>query len=111
MENNDIRNVINEIDDDELDMVAGGANGNGKGHDKGNGQGHHSHGKGWGKGHDDCGCDDGTATTELEDGADTYAAPAGVTYTCPFCGETVTVQDPVAWFNNHILTCPKAPTC
>lgn len=89
--------VMNEIDDDELDMVAGGC-----GHEKSNGKGHTSHGNGKGLGHEKkgCGCDE-----EEEP----VPASSGITFTCPHCGQTYNFAD-VSGMTNHLtVECPKKP--
>ena len=77
---NDVRKMM-EIDDDELDMVAGGCGGNSGSKSSKSGSGSGS-GKGKGKG--------------------------GISYTCPFCKKTKTYASN-AEAAAHVKSCPKNP--
>lgn len=79
----DVRKMI-EIDDDELDMVAGGCGSRSKSSKSS------SSGSGKGKGKKDKG------------------APSGYKYTCPHCKKTKTYSDMNAAMA-HLRSCPKNP--
>ena len=103
---NEVRAALNELSDDDLDAVAGGCggNGNGKGHGNSNGKGHQEHGKGWGKGHDKCGCGD-----HEEDAGDvTLKTTASMSFTCPYCGQSMMVAD-ITEARAHMDACPSNP--